>query len=302
MPSIAEKYNHESLSSFLDSPSYDWCAEAGNKKGIIYSKMPKAASSTIAGIVTRIRLAYEKQSGKTCSSHTTHLPIFEVAKRYPTRDRGNTFFFSSVRDPASRAISRIYYDRHFALRSPERFVEVLKTYTNSEYGVVSRGRGGFQVPYLALTTPKKDSFWNETHPNQVMDPASIHEVVGNIIQDYDFVVLTKRLDESLVILQLLLGMETKDILYNSSKEGGMFHMKHKKGKPRCFKTIKHPEKLWDEVEDHLKSAQWYSQSYGDYVLVEAVNQSIDLTIEAIGRERFELALDKYKEMKKLVDK
>lgn len=34
-------------------------------------------------------------------------------------------------------------------------------------------------------------------------------------------------------------------------------------------------------------------NYGDYVLYEAVNQSLDLTIKTLGRERFNEALDAF---------
>ena len=38
-------------------------------------------------------------------------------------------------------------------------------------------------------------------------------------------------------------------------------------------------------------------SYGDYVLYEAVNKSLDLTIDSLGRELFEDALDAFIKLK-----
>ena len=51
----------------------------------------------------------------------------------------------------------------------------------------------------------------------------------------------------------------------------------------------------------LSSKEWYSANYGDYLLLEASSQSLDLTIEAIGRERFNKALEAFETMKKLAD-
>ena len=52
------------------------------------------------------------------------------------------------------------------------------------------------------------------------------------------------------------------------------------------------------IQEFLSSRQWYAQSYGDYILIEAVRQSLDMTIEAIGKERFKDALEQFQRMNK----
>ena len=107
--------------------------------------------------------------------------------------------------------------------------------------------------------------------------------------DYDFIIVVERLDESLVLMQLMLGMDTDDILYMSSKVAGSYFKSRKK----CILLSK--SFTSSAVKEYLRSEEFVSESFGDYLLLEAVNKSIDLTIDSIGRERFQHALDKFQQ-------
>jgi len=52
--------------------------------------------------------------------------------------------------------------------------------------------------------------------------ASITRIVEDILDGYDFIAVTERMDESLVALQMLLNLTTKDILYTHSRGSGTF--------------------------------------------------------------------------------
>jgi hypothetical protein len=164
--------------------------------------------------------------------------------------------------------------------------------TNAQYGCVSPGLGGFQVAYLSMHPLPKYSVWNPDNPTVVSDPGLVHQTVKTILQDYDFMILVERFDESLVVLQLLLGLEPSDLLYLPSKQSGDFTSTD----GRCAQSI--PPFLSEAVADHLSSKEWYAKSYGDYVLLEATSQSLDLTIEGLGRDKFEAALQKYRVVKR----
>ena len=45
---------------------------------------------------------------------------------------------------------------------------------------------------------------------------------------------------------------------------------------------------------------WRANNYGDFLLHEAANQSLDMTIERIGRERFEMELKEFRRRLALV--
>jgi hypothetical protein len=51
--------------------------------------------------------------------------------------------------------------------------------------------------------------------------------VQDVIMDFDFIGVTERMDESLVALQLLLGLRMGDMLSSSSKVAGTFPMAHR---------------------------------------------------------------------------
>lgn len=142
------------------------------------------------------------------------------------------------------------------------------------------------------------SAWNETAPTTVQDPKAVQENVEQVIQNYDFLALTERLDESLVVIQLLLDLPVSDILSTSSKVGGGYFYVEENGKSRCIplqKSFRSPA-----VHAYLESDEWYAKNYGDYLLFAAANQSLDKTIERLGKIRFAKALREYRESMKLV--
>jgi hypothetical protein len=128
-------------------------------------------------------------------------------------------------------------------------------------------------------------------PSEVSNPDLVHQTVKEIMQDYDFMILVERYDESLVAMQLMLGLETSDILYLSSKHAGTYHYRI----GRCVQLAS--SFVSRAVSEYLSSKEWYAKSYGDYLLQEAINQSLDLTIEAFGRENVDEALQNFLALK-----
>ena len=119
-----------------------------------------------------------------------------------------------------------------------------------------------------------------------------------MLVDYDFMIHVERFHESIVAMQFLLGLQTSDILYFSAKKASSSGVHWLEGK-KCKSAERVP--VPPEVAE-LSSKEWYSKNYGDYLLLEATSQSLDLTIDAIGRKRFNKALDALDRMKKLIDK
>jgi hypothetical protein len=54
------------------------------------------------------------------------------------------------------------------------------------------------------------------------------------------------------------------------------------------------------VKAFFESDEWLASNYADYVLWHAVNSSLDLTIERLGRSRFNSKLQKFLYLKELV--
>ena len=112
-------------------------------KGLIYVKVPKAASSTLAGVVDRIA-----HNNGMCDFQDGHVPN-GAGRFYGNRDRKASFLLGSIRDPASRAISRIFFhqvSRRGKDPTDDNIIKWLNT-THKENGTVSLRQGGFPLNY-----------------------------------------------------------------------------------------------------------------------------------------------------------
>ena len=153
----------------------------------------------------------------------------------------------------------------------------------------------------------------------------LREVAQEIVEKYDFIAVTERFEESMVIMQLMLegrygqGIVTLgDMLYLSAKSSGGYDDGGYLNK--CYKIRKPPPVtewsdrmkrfyFWDGsdsntttgggadsngVEDDLDG--WiYDRFKYDYELWRAANRSLDLTIDAVGRTTvFEPRLKRYR--------
>jgi hypothetical protein len=118
------------------------------------------------------------------------------------------------------------------------------------------------------------------------DPDILTTTVNQILQDYNFIGITERIDESLVALQMILGLKTSDILYTSAKDFGSWDDQG---------VFIQPSFVSEGMEQFFASDTWRLLSKGDYMLYLAANASLDRTIDALGREKFDqkLALHRY---------
>jgi hypothetical protein len=116
------------------------------------------------------------------------------------------------------------------------------------------------------------------------------EAANRIISEYDFIGIVERMDESAVVTQMLLGLTTGDVLYLDAKTNGGFDAGGYKG--QCFfivpKYISPGMKTYFEGKEFQKWIEW------DLALYKAVNRSLDMTIDSLGRRRFEKELARFR--------
>jgi hypothetical protein len=155
---LSKKQNNGTVSHYFESP-----------KGLLLVKVPKSASSTMAGIVDRIANNHGDCDHR--SHHVTKGSDFY----YGNRDRKSSFLLGSIRDPAARAISRVLFhqvSRYGKDPTDENILKWLNT-TDRAHGTVSSGQGGFQLNYMTLDPiePWSAYDWNNnvtvTNPEQV---------------------------------------------------------------------------------------------------------------------------------------
>lgn len=262
-------------------------------RGIILVKVPKGASSTSAGVAIRI--------GRRVGCQAVQWK-HRVASKYQRLHHPDTFLFTTVRDPAARAISTIFF--HTISRSPKAKPtdDLIKTYLQQSkdihFGSISEGQGGFQLRYTSLDEIAKGSAWSATNRTRVLHPEQVVANVRSVIDSYGFLLVTERMEESLVAMALVLGIDVADVLVTSSKVAGgsRYHFaRMPKQEYKCLPTVK--SFVSPGVAQYIDSDEWRAINYGDYLLQATANQSLDLTIARLGRTRFEAALSEFRTLR-----
>ena len=296
-------------------PASTWCVdnklsqEQSRRRpmGLCYVRTPRAASTTLVGINQRIARNFGKRQmgfSESCIRHDGAMP-----GTYYTRRDPSSFLWTSIRNPSTRALSRI--SNRLAAEAPELLQNETVIYNglfdpDVQYGTVSHGRGGFQLTYTMLNLIDEYSAWKPDDPETIVDPPLIHQHVHHIISGYNFIAIVERMDESLVVLQFLLGLDTYDIVHFAAKQAGSYELRNVKGsrgkRSKCIQV--NPVQLDPNgrVYDFLESTEWWARNYGDFLLYAAANQSLDRTIHAIGKAKFEAALAKFREAQKRAER
>jgi len=128
-----------------------------------------------------------------------------------------------------------------------------------------------------------------------------HLYVQELLESYDFVGVRERLHETLAVLQILLGLETQDVLFlqspyvaTATKDPTVsqtdYYEQWNKGECR---EIPSPEITLD-MKKWFHSEEFEAFIEADVLVYKAVNQSLDKTIDAIGRDRVQKAVNQLK--------
>jgi len=295
--SCLQKQANRIARAFPDRPKSTWCIPAqhrgqgsratrdGKWQGLLLVKVPKAASSTAAGVALRI-------GNKTkCAVQWKHREGFHYANR-----SSQSFLFAPVRLPALRSISAIWFFMVTPLNISTSDSSIIRS-LHTQRGGKTMGKGGYQYNYMSLVSVEKKSVWRPQEPTKVIHPVDlIHQKLQTLIQSYDFLMVVERMDESLTALALLTGLELGHVLVTSSKVAGKYQLiRVGRDKGKCIKNRK--SFISSGVQSYFESDEWLAMNYADEILYRAANISLDLTIDRIGREKFALALAEFQRLK-----
>lgn len=307
---------------YLPTHPSKWCVDSrlkfdqapGEPMGLCYLKIPKVAGTTLRGINMRIANNFGKRHGMdNCIRHDTKTKGMDFFERDT-----NSYLWTFVRDPTKRALSSIGSklsntliessrrdfltgnETNVTLLAP-RALDMLLSDTDIRNGILSEGRAGFQLQLMMQEYLPQNVLNKPEAPKKIDTSQASHFVKINFV-NYDFVGVVERFDESLVVLQLLLGLETSDILYfavNRKEQWRKARVSRKKYE--CRDSFDWEVDIYTEpyIRAYLtKSEAWYANNYADYLLYNAASQSLDRTIEKIGKEYFEEALAKFRALMK----
>jgi hypothetical protein len=287
------------------------------RRGLLFLRPHKVGSTTMVGIV--LRLVHHRSSlpGRPCHHRAMHGSAQSYV--YAQRDRSESFLFSLVRDPTKRAISQFF---HFAVSAQGGQVPTDATF--QEY-LRHADRQNYYLKDLATRNYTANDTVDELEEifyqqagnltvdgyNQIMDVGGekaallelewdemLHfgprvkqrDVVSDILTDYDFLAVTERLDESLVALQMLLNLTTREILYTRARSSGTFSY----GGPKRPCLYMQPSFVTPGMRDFFASVEWQKAIAGDQLLYEAANESLDRTIASLGSHSFARKLQVYR--------
>ena len=122
----------------------------------------------------------------------------------------------------------------------------------------------------------------------ISSPAKIPEdqyrsYIRSVIDEYDFIGVYERMHESLVVLSMLIGVNINDMLFSFTEHG-------------CPGREKiEPEWLTPAMSVYLNTNEWKNREMGDFLLHDAINRGLDLTIERLGKERVKRTVEKFEQ-------
>lgn len=276
-PIWSNEYNRTATPCIMNNaPDYDPFQQreqgSPSNDGILFLKVDKAGSSTVAGVGARIAASLANRSAngegkhiKACKNRLSHIWSKRMTNVIESRNKSNSFLFTIIRDPATRAISDFYYfavGRDKVEPNENNLIRYLNTTENFN---------------LAKCLTRRKA--TPTHPQGTyamgVGAMNEEELRNMVVHGIDFIGTLERLDESMALLQLILELETRDVLFVPANEG------------RIRKNVT------PAVHAYLAGDEWRLHNRGDTLLYRAVNHSLDRTIDAFGIEKFQRTLAQF---------
>lgn len=112
--------------------------------------------------------------------------------------------------------------------------------------------------------------------------------VDDILNSYNFIGVAERLNESLVVLSMILGIELNDIMYISSKRAGFAFTGDGNGNFECVHLA--PKFQTPVMESYFASENWTTKNQDDILLYIRANSKLDETIQMLGKSKVQTNL------------
>ena len=203
--------------------------------------------------------------GERCSSRHNHGIASDVKQNYVSRDPDRSILWTIIRHPASRAMSEFFFFR------------------------VSRGKRNATEDSI-LEYIQRPKF--KTHIVNYLKLKKFdtrEQEIEHVIQNYDFIAVSERMAESLVVMSMIMKVPLADLVVLASKAEDY----DDGGTPQgCVKLTR----AWStpKIDEYL--AGDFLQNNYDAMLYQAANASLDLTIDALGRDQVMAGVARFHEL------
>jgi hypothetical protein len=263
--------------------------------GFLFLKAFKTGSSTSLGVNLRmarnVARRQQQQDDKDnnfeiCRSRFDHA---WASDRYANRKVDDSFLWSVIRSPAKRIISQFFHfevSRHKMEPTDQNFIDYIRSSAKQ-----SRNNIVYDYYLGALSTVRY-------RPGKSTNTSQKVKTANRILNNYDFIGITERMDESVVALSMLNGLALADVIYLKAKGHGGFDDGGGRQEEVC--TYIWPSFVSKGMQAFFQTEEWKEINHWDSVLYQAANRSLDLTIDQLGRPEFEQQLVKYQHAKGIV--
>jgi len=253
--------------------------------GFLFLKPLKTGSTTMSGVNLRLARNIAKRQKKDfgyCKARFAHggPGLHPAAKMFGDRLKEKSFLWTIIREPTQRIISHffhLYVSREKVEPNDANFQRYVQQPFDSQ---------DYYIRSLSIER------YNRTKDNPI-------DFGNQIIQEYDFIGITERMDESVVVLMMLLHLKMADVLYLSAKTHGGYDGGGANGY-NCVYIW--PSFVTSSMQEFFESNAWQDLIKNDLALYQAANRSLDMTIDKLGRAKFEKHLTLFRIAKSEITK
>lgn len=258
--------------------------------GLLFVKNYKAASSTGASITARVAYTAGREisgnqsnSSFHCDYHASH-DFADSGSLKVKRNTRQSFLWTIVRHPTERVMSGFAYFR----AGPRQ--------ATTDANIIAYGESERSAQVQMLdTTSVVTAGRVVTDLNRHAATRRIHT---SILQAYDFIAVQDRMDESLAVLKLLLDLQNSwDVIVLSSKRVGSWD-RSPTGKCLLLKSLP-DHAVSPQVRDYLAKNFSDPQRNYDVLLYAAINRSLDMTIDRLGRRVVEEEVERQRRLQQV---
>jgi len=247
--------------------------------GLVFSKPTKVGGSTAAGVLLRIARNVADRLGQKMPQRD--FPICDLrwehgkqSKLFSKRNYDKSLVWTVFRDPTTRAVSQFY---HFQVSR----------------GLMNATGANFEK-YVRNTKFLRNYYFGQASIAPIDRTEDPQRHLNAIFDEFDFIGLTERMDESFVALALLWNLPLGDVLYLSAKTHGGYDG----GGGGCH--LIPPGVRVPGMQEFLDSDFFQELIKWDKVVHQLANRTLDATIDnVIGRKRFDEAYATYKHAMKV---
>ena len=291
-------------------PTYPWCIpdDEGSSPshflsgpGLYLVKIPKAGSSTAAGITHQLAHKIAQRKGYSQQHHC------RVEAHHGSRHAFREppyFLWSMIRRPADRALSWYYFSKVSREGRAPSYGNLLvygqRTKGEQLHQLASTSSGLMKNENNTKSSPPKPRYtvtMTGRHHNNTTQAQVLEMIQNDILDQFQFIGILERLEESLVVMRLLLfGFDATDMIVLPSKLSGGYDGGGSEHGCVYIQTATPTPSMTEYLQDESYCLDNY-----DCMLYDILNQTLDATIDMLGRKTVEEGVQLHRRLQSIAE-